>query len=328
MGRGLFDTPAAARWSPATLDRRIRSYGTFLHFAHRRGELNPSVRPAARANGGLLEAYARHLEKHVAPETIATLFNGLVAMLRVIDPGGSSNQVEALAKYYARVAMPSRDKRKILVGASQLYDAGINRMRAVWEPATRDRIAAVCFGDGLMMAMLAAKPMRLKNVVGTQVGVHFLRTASGTFEWRFGKKDTKGRKRSQAEMPPSLLPFFDHWLSNVRPFLLEGRIHDAMWVTTLGDPMARTTVYGRFCKATREELGVRINPHATRDIAATSIAVSMPQDVRMIPFILDNDDRTAQEHYNLADSLSASKYYLERLELRRRQAFCKKPCKE
>jgi hypothetical protein len=85
--------------------------------------------------------------------------------------------------------------------------------------------------------------------------------------------------------------------------------------------MSRNTVYARLCAATEEEIGMRIYPHAIRHIAATSIAVSMPESVRMIPFILHNDDRTAQEHYNLADQLSASYQYVQRLEVRRQQAI-------
>jgi hypothetical protein len=68
---------------------------------------------------------------------------------------------------------------------------------------------------------------------------------------------------------------------------------------------------------------VRIYPHAIRHIAATSIAVSMPEKVRMTPFILYNDDRTAQQHYNVADQLSASCQYVQRLEVRRQQAMAR-----
>lgn len=46
-----------------------------------------------------------------------------------------------------------------------------------------------------------------------------------------------------------------------------------------------------------------------------------PENVRMIPFILNNDDRAAQEHYNLADQLSASYQYVRGLEVRRQQAM-------
>jgi hypothetical protein len=86
--------------------------------------------------------------------------------------------------------------------------------------------------------------------------------------------------------------------------------------------MAIDTGYARFCKATREELGVRINPHLVRDIVATGIAVEMPEAVGITPAILDHrSDQTARQHYNLADQLSASARYIAKVEIRRRSAF-------
>lgn len=40
---GLFATGAAADWAPATLDRRVRSYGTFVLFADSLGQLKEGV---------------------------------------------------------------------------------------------------------------------------------------------------------------------------------------------------------------------------------------------------------------------------------------------
>ena len=230
--------------------------------------------------------------------------------------------MEAAARHYERIAEPSPDKRKIVsVGASELFYAGIARMQRFEKDATSDPIAAVAFEDGLMMTMLACKSVRLRNVHGSRVGVHIVKNRLGIYEWRFSRSETKNRERVQGELAPSATPFIDRWLYEIRPFLLGENDHDSMWVTTRGNPMSRTTLYWRFCNATEEEVGVRINPHAVRHIAATSIAVSMPESVRMIPFILNNDDRTAQEHYNLADQLSASFQYLQRLEQRRQLAF-------
>ena len=85
--------------------------------------------------------------------------------------------------------------------------------------------------------------------------------------------------------------------------------------------MSQAGVYERVCLATKRELGVRINPHTFRHIVATSIAITMPEDVRMTPFLLDHrSERTVTEHYDLADSVAASARYLEQLELRRRNA--------
>jgi hypothetical protein len=169
--------------------------------------------------------------------------------------------------------------------------------------------------------MTTAHPVRLKNLQSTRIGGHLSRTSSGSYRWRFEKSETKNHKVVDGELPASLTPFIDRWLDHVRPRLLRCQDHDAMWVTSVGDPMSRNTIYRRLCAATEQELGLRIYPHAIRQIAATSIAVSMPENVRMIPFILHNDDRTAQVHYNLADQLSASYQYVQRLEVRRQQAM-------
>lgn len=320
---GLFNSSNAAHWSPDTINRRTRSYGTFLHFAHSQGMLHTDVRPIQRASGPLLEDFLEHLEDHHAASGIAIILSGMIAILRVIDPGSDTSILAGIARHYERIALPIRDMRHLLVGASELYDAGIARMQRA-AAAGCDRLAAVRYGDGLTIAMCAAAPVRLKNLQATRVGVHLTRASAGAYEWGFAPSETKNHKRISAQLPTSLEPFLDRWLHEVRPFLLQGQDHDAMWVTTRGEPMSRTTVYWRLCNATERELGVRIYPHAIRHIAATSIAVSMPESVRMIPFILNNDCRTAQEHYNLADELSASVQYLKVFEQRRRQAFSKK----
>jgi len=314
---GLFNTSKAKYWSPKTVDRRIRSYGTFLYFARDRGQLQSDIRPALRASGPFLEDFIEHLEDRLEATSIAIILSGL----RVVDPDGDTSVLKAAARHYERTAKPVRDMSEILVGASRLYHAGIERMQRVAGDAEKNPLAAVAYGDGLTIAMCTANPVRLKNLHATQIGVHLTRAASGAYEWGFSPAETKNHQRIRADLPVSLTPFLDHWLGGIRPFLLRGQDHDAMWVTTRGHQMSRTTVYWRLCNATEHELGIRIYPHAIRHIAATSIAVSMPASVRMIPFILNNDDRTAREHYNLANQLSASLQYLQRLEARRQLAL-------
>jgi integrase len=269
----------------------------------------------------LLADFINDLKGRLEPTSIKIILKGMEAMLRVIDPGGDRSEVAAAARFYERTAKP-RDKRQVTsVGASELYYAGIARMQRLDKRATLDRRFGVAWGDGLMMSKRAANPIRLRNEHASRIGIHIIRTAAGNYQCRYDKSETKNRERLQTDLPDSLTGYMERWLREVRPFLLRGKNHDAMWVTSLGDPMSRTTIYTRFCDATEEELDVRINPHATRHVAATSIAVSMPESVRMIPFILNNDDRTAQQHYNLADGLSASIRYLQSLERRRQQAF-------
>jgi integrase/recombinase XerD len=123
-------------------------------------------------------------------------------------------------------------------------------------------------------------------------------------------------------MPERLTPYIDHWLEHHRALLLAGGQADALWLTFRGTAMGRAAVYERFCSATEQELGVRINPHAVRHIVATGVAIALPEAVQMTPYLLDHrSDRTATEHYNLADGLSASARYLQCLEMRRQRAL-------
>ena len=175
-----------------------------------------------------------------------------------------------------------------------------------------------------MMAMLAAKPVRRKNLFATRIGVHLRKLSAGLYEWRFEAHETKTKERICALLPASLTPYLDFWLTTARPLLLGSGQADALWLTTKGGAMAADTGYSRFCRATHEELGVRINPHLVRNIVATGVAIAMPEDVGITPMLLDHrSDQISQQYYNLADQLSASARYvilLDRLRHRTRVA--------
>ena len=221
-----------------------------------------------------------------------------------------------------RTAQPSRNKRAPLVAPSDLYEAGIARMNRVERtPYEKRDVQAVQYADGLMMAMLAAKPIRLRNLAGTRIGKNLFKRGEH-YIWRFSVLETKNKEMIEAELPLRISPYIDRWLQHYREVLLRGNASDMFWISCYRGPMSYSSLYARFCSATRQELGVRINPHAVRDIVATGIAIALPDEVRMTPFLLDHrSDKTVNEHYNLADSLSASSRYLEQLEARRLQAF-------
>jgi hypothetical protein len=187
--------------------------------------------------------------------------------------------------------------------------------------AGRSKAAAVQYGDGLMMAMLVAKPVRRKNLVGTRVGEHLTKSPSGHYELHFAAHETKAKHAIVADLPAGLTPYIDYWLDTARPLLLGDGHSSAMWLTTNATDMAPETAYGRFCRATSEELGVRINPHLVRGIAATGIAIAMPEEAGIIPMVLDHrSDQTSRQHYNLADALSASARYVDVMQKLRRRS--------
>jgi hypothetical protein len=69
-----------------------------------------------------------------------------------------------------RMARPSRDLRSRLVAPTTLYEAGIARMERLMQAQDcGPRRRAIRYSDGLRIAMLAAKPVRLKNLAETRL---------------------------------------------------------------------------------------------------------------------------------------------------------------
>lgn len=311
----------AAHWAPATRTWAIKGYGHWLRHLKRVGGLDEQLAPTARASAALLRGYLMDLKTRLAPASVAGRMRALLEMLRVIDPSGDHGLIRKICKLTRVRAGSGREKRERLVAPSELYLAGIARMRRNHAFAKSSKVAAIRYGDGLMMAMLAVKPVRRKNLLGTRIGEHLKKAASGAYEWRFAAHETKTKQAIFVDLPASLTPYLDYWLDTARPVLLAHKQSEALWVTTVGSGMAIDTAYSRFCKATMLELGKRINPHLVRDIVATGIAVSMPESVRITPMILDHrTDQTSRQHYNLANAISASARYVTYLEDLRRDA--------
>jgi integrase/recombinase XerD len=170
------------------------------------------------------------------------------------------------------------------------------------------------------LSAIVCKALRRRNFATMLVDKNIKRNVLDIYEVRFEPMETKARRRILAALSRKLTPFFDRWFSVIRPVLLDGRDSDAMWISIAGTDMSHWTFYKRFCKATLEELNVRINPHMTRKIVATGVAIASPELVGMVGSLLDQSSDQSAAH-DLADQLSASRSYLGLLETRRRQAL-------
>jgi site-specific recombinase XerC len=239
-----------------------------------------------------------------------------------MDPAGDRSLVLRGLRRQEAIARPRRDKTKYRLAPGDIYEAGLARMDAVERRASCGHtLKALHYSDGLRLAMLVAKPARLRNFAGTKIGENLLKTGD-VYRWTFGAAETKTGEVIDALLPQRLTPYIERWIAHHRRLLLGPGASDALWVSIKGQAMGRAAVYERVCVATTQELGIRINPHAFRHIVATGVAIAMPEEVRLTPFLLDHrTERTVQEHYNLADSLSASSRYLQLLEARRRLAL-------
>jgi integrase len=188
---------------------------------------------------------------------------------------------------------------------------------------------AVQYRDGLMIALLAARPLRRHNFATIEIGRHLVKHGDG-YRINFEAAETKTKTPIEVPFPADLVPFLERYLVVYWPRLARcdgywnrarasARCSSALWLSQHGTAMAEVAISGRFKKLTRDRLGHSMTMHRFRDAAATMIAIEDPEHVRITKCILSHTTlRSSERYYNHASSLQAVRRYQARiLELRR-----------
>ena len=102
---------------------------------------------------------------------------------------------------------------------------------------------------------------------------------------------------------------------------------DGFWASYQGGTLSASRIYEtvrqRIVTAFHREMGL----HDFRGAAATFIAMETPEDVGLIPSVLQHTSpEVSQKHYNLARSSAASRRFTSLIVQRRRAA--KQVCRE
>jgi hypothetical protein len=245
----LDDAGPAAAWSEPTRRKRLVSYGRWLGFLARTGRLEPARTPAGRTAREDLAAYLDALAADCAPVTAWGYVADLAVMLEVLDPGAGADhaRLRRLAGRLRARMRPSVDRARLVVPAGRLYAEGLAMMAEAVEaeaeagteaapapapagagPVRRRRGAnrrlarEAAYRDGLMVAVLAACPLRRRGFAALEVGRHLARHSDGRYRLRLEPGDTKGGTALDAPLPASLAPWLDRYLAEVRPRLLRG----------------------------------------------------------------------------------------------------------
>lgn len=173
---------------------------------------------------------------------------------------------------------------------------------------------AMDYRDGLMIAFLAYRPVRRKNLAAMAIGQH-LTNENGSWRVRFSASETKATRPLEFPFPAELMPLLERYIAVFRPVLLAsgkgaGGCGDALWVSIGGSQMAEPSIIKQIKLRTRAAFGRPLSPHMFRDSCATWIAIFDPSHVRIIAAILGHGTlRTSEQHYNQARNLEAGDKY-------------------
>lgn len=303
----------ASGWAPLSCLKAETDYGRWLDWLDECGELDPAVDPAARTTKDRVRRYIAHLQSNLSPYTVQSVLQSLGEMLRVTTNTHDHHWIGRAAGRLRGRATSSRNKRERMKSPDQLVDLGVSLMKqADLLLETDPRRAAMLFRDGLMITLMAYRPLRLHNFMAIVLGQHLVQRAGS--RWLvFTAVETKPRTALECPFPAFLEAPLDRYLAIYRPIMIangariEGHARH-LWVSRVGDPFSAKGVAAAIKLHTKRAFGLAINPHLFRDCAATMIATVSPEYVHDITVILGHSTlATSARHYNQARSLDAGR---------------------
>jgi integrase/recombinase XerD len=274
-------------WRAASRLAALGAYGRLLGWLAATGVPFDAEAPADRITPERMEAYVGFLSKSRATVTRASYFGVLCMTVRAMFPNGDWRWLQSFQRVLRRKSSPSRGKERRIVPANQLRQLGLDLIERAGEMldwpsealSDRDRTAAARdYRDGLLIALLTSRPLRVRNLLGIEIGGH-LRRSGRTVTLHFERGETKNKRPIHTVWPVALEPALARYESKVRPLLISARAPgkvpesppgDALWVGQGGTVLTAGGLQKIFECRTRRRVGHVVNPHLFRDCVATS----------------------------------------------------------
>lgn len=288
-----------AEWRAASRSSALGAYARWLGWLMSTGVVLDAEAPADRITPARIEAYIAFLAKGRATVTRASYFGVMCMTVRTMFPKGDWRWLQAIQRGLRRKSSPSRGKEQRIVPANQLRQLGLDLIERAGEvldwPSEalpdRDRTAAARdFRDGLIIALLASRPLRVCNLLAIEIGSH-LRQSGSRVTLHFERDETKAKRPIHTVWPVALEPALARYVSKVRPLLISARAPgkvresppapgNALWVGQGGTVLTAGGLQKIFERRTRRRVGHVVNPHLFRDCVATTIADLDPDNIR------------------------------------------------
>lgn len=305
-------------WTPATLRHAEQGIGKLVSFVR---AANPAAAACDMSIADLVQqevlgGFTAHLQVEVlAANTQASYLNGIWLAARALAPkhdwawiGYGLTRTRANARRPSLVNATTVSTDQLFLLGKQLFADAVGSTRS------RDVVQAQMARDGLIIALLALRPLRRKNLTGLTIGKSLLleaeniRIAIPACEMKMGKHPY------DALWPEQLVAELDCYLNRFRPVLLGRYTHearrppagDALWVSERGTALDDSGIYKQVAKLTKAAFGQPVNLHRFRNSAASTIAVQRPDLIHLVTPLLGHHDPRSREFYIEADQLAAT----------------------
>jgi len=181
-----------------------KGYGRWLTWLDRRAFLEPTTAPGDRITPARLRNYVVDLKKNNASQTLLARLQELREAAVVMDPERDWSWINRIASQVRAQHKPARPKRARLTGTRMLLDLGLDLMAGAGNEKTLRR-RATAYRDGLIIALLAARPLRLRNLAGLVLD-HTLVCRGAEWWIQIPAAETKTKDPIEMPWPQALVP--------------------------------------------------------------------------------------------------------------------------
>jgi integrase len=317
-GKGWRRGGAASRWRPITRKDLQKRYGYFLEFLRERGALDLQAGAGRLVTPENVDCYIERVRSGWTSVTLAGSVCKLRTMARILAPASDLEWLTEIANDLDLVAYPLERFDRV-VPSEVLIRAGLTLVREAQVAHRRRPIwRAGQIRDGLMVAMLAYSPIRLKNFSELELGHSFVRERD---RWTIilpGPKVKNGRTDLRL-IRQRLNPAIGLYLTWARPRLMRHAdeftigeeqyplLTGPLWIGQYGEALSYGSVERRIMETTRSVIGRALSPHDFRRSGAFTARYWAGSEPHLASGLLQHQDKDlVDENYNLASSLEVA----------------------
>ena len=305
-----FAEVSGARLAKASRDRCLWTWRRLLGFLAIDEPAALEIPPTERLTIARVRSFVAHLAETNAPRSVASHVGALYQAARVMMPERDWSWLKAIKARLCAAAPPSASTGPVITSL-QLLDLGQQLMdESKRPPGTPISLHdAVRYRDGMLAAFVAFIPIRPKNLTALELGRHVVLEGDRWFVI-VPREETKTGTLTEFVVPELLEPYLACYLDLVRPRILGSWSCTALWVSPkCSGALSRVGIKKSFQRLS-SRLGAHITPHDARDAAATTWAISAPDQIGVARDLLAHADlRTTIRHYNRARGIEASRAY-------------------
>jgi integrase len=298
---------AGSHMKAITRDDLARRYGYFLDCMNRRGLLDPTKAAGTHVAPENVDTYLKELIARVGSVTAYGSIYKLRRACELIYPARDLSWLADVEKDLALVMRP-RSKANRWVLTEVLIEAGLTLIAEAENSRKMSKLGqARQVRNGLMVAMLALHPIRLKNFADLEIGRNFVEI-KGSRWIVLSASETKEGRPDERRIDDLLQPALDRYLKKYRPFLAGAdQSTTALWLSSNdGASMSYAGVERVLTETTRTTVGIPVSPHLFRTAIASSAAIHGGANPHLASALLHHTNpHVTEAHYNRASSISA-----------------------